>query len=80
MVSAAAAMLPTPQSESQFTPQWSKAVMRRYFEDDLETALDDVEIIEVAAALNEVQGILSVTYVVDVKYKLLQKDGEGNGY
>ncbi len=61
---------PTPQSEAEFTPEWTKAVMRSYFVDDLEVDPGDVEVTEVRAAKNEVQGILSVTYVVDVKYRV----------
>ena len=64
------AIPPTPQNETEFNPKWVKAVMRRYFEDDLGVDPETVEVTEVTAAHNEVQGILSTTYVVKFKFRV----------
>ena len=71
---------PTPQKEAEFNPKWVKAVMRRYFEDNLGVDPEAVEVTEVSAAKNEVQGILSVTYVVSFKFRVegSEEYGEGN--
>ena len=61
---------PTPQCATEFHPAWVKAVMRRYFEDDLGVDPEAVEVTEVAAADNEVQGILSTTFVVSFKFRV----------
>ena len=58
----------TPQSESEFTPEWAKFALSKHFEaEEMDAA--EVEVVGVAAAKNEVQGILSLTYVVDVEFK-----------
>ena len=70
---------PTPQCESEFHPEWVKAVMRRYFEDDLGVDPEAVEVTEVAAAVNEVQGILSTTYVVRFKFRVRDSEEFADG-
>ena len=71
---------PTPQKETEFNPKWVNAVMRRYFEVDLGVDPEAVEVTEVNAAKNEVQGILSITYVVNFKFKVADSEeyAEGN--
>jgi hypothetical protein len=61
-------MIPTPDNEEGFSPEWVAFVLRDYFTRN-ETDPDQVQILTVAAKKNEVQGILSTTYVVDVDYQ-----------
>jgi hypothetical protein len=61
-------MLPTPDREEDFTGDWVLFVLRDFFERN-ERDPDLVQILKVEAKTNEVQGILSTTFVVDVEYK-----------
>ena len=61
-------MIPTPDTEEDFSPEWVAFVLRDYFTRN-EQDPDQVQILTVSAKKNEVQGILSTTYVVDVEYK-----------
>lgn len=61
-------MIPTPDKIEDFSSEWVAFVLRDFFErNDKDPAT--VEILKVDAKVNEVQGILSTTYVVDVEYK-----------
>lgn len=56
---------PTPQTEAEFTPDWFRAVTRKYFEQEGRDP-DKISLVgEVRAAKNELQGILSTTFVVE---------------
>ena len=68
------AIPPTPQGVTEFNPKWVKAVMRRYFEVELGVNPEAVEVTEVTAADNEVQGILSTTYVVNFKFRVADSE------
>ncbi len=74
---------PTPNDESGFDSEWVQAVTRDYLakldsdeqdSDDGETSPDPdkIKVTKVVKAVkNEVQGILSTTYVVDFEYQIL---------
>ena len=65
----------TPQSEEAFTPEWVASVTNDYFtQEDLDPK--DIDILSVQACKNEVQGILSTTYIVDAKYKNSEEEEE----
>jgi len=61
-------MIPTPEKIEDFSPEWVAFVLRDFFERNEKDPLR-VEILKVDAKVNEVQGILSTTFVVDVDYK-----------
>ncbi len=71
----------TPESEKEFTVDWVRPIMDKYFDlmkDDEDVAdKDDVELLEVRAAKNSLQGILSITYILDVDYRVKSKDVKG---
>lgn len=54
---------PTPQSEEEFTVEWITPILRKAVDSD------SAQVLAVRARKNELQGILSTTYVVDVDYK-----------
>ncbi|XP_059096049.1 uncharacterized protein LOC131890667 [Tigriopus californicus] len=58
----------TPKSENEFTPDWAMFVLESFFNEE-EMKLTDIEIVQVQAQKNEVQGILSETFVVDVDFR-----------
>ena len=61
-------MLPTPDKEDDFNADWVSFVLKDYFERN-EKEPELVRILSVSAKKNEVQGILSTTFVVDVDYQ-----------
>jgi hypothetical protein len=61
-------MIPTPEKVEDFSPEWVAFVLHDYFvRNDKDP--NHVQILKVDAKVNEVQGILSTTFVVDVEYK-----------
>ncbi len=63
----------TPKSEREFDAEWVSAVMRDFFvSEGLDP--DQVCVNIVKARKNDVQGILSTTYIVDFEYSI--KGGE----
>ena len=61
-------MIATPDKEEDFSAEWVSFVLQDYFKSN-EKDPELVEIVKVTAKKNEVQGILSTTFVVDVDYK-----------
>ena len=55
---------PTPQTEADFTPEWFRFVTRNYFKEEGRDP-DKITVVSVKAVKNELQGILSTTFVVD---------------
>ena len=68
--------LPTPDCESEFTVEWAKPILEDYFKKTSEIDPNDIKVLEVRTKKNELQGILSITYVVDVDYEGPNEDGE----
>ena len=68
--------LPTPDCESDFTVEWAKPILEDYFKKTSDIDPNDIKVLEVRAKKNELQGILSITYVVDVEYEGPNEDGE----
>lgn len=58
----------TPKSEDEFTPEWAFMALESFFQEE-EMKLGDIEMVQVQARKNEVQGILSETFVVDVNFR-----------
>jgi hypothetical protein len=61
-------MIATPDREEDFSSEWVLFVLHEYFKSN-EKDPELVQIVNVSAKKNEVQGILSTTFVVDVEYK-----------
>jgi len=65
-------MLPTPDKEEDFNADWVLFVLKDYFERN-ERDPELVKVLNVSAQKNEVQGILSTTFVVDVEFQFGEK-------
>jgi len=59
---------PTPTSLEEFTPEWISFIMKDWFAKN-EKDPENVKILEIVPKLNTQQGMLSTTYIVDVKYE-----------
>lgn len=59
----------TPQTPEEFTLEWVSPIINRYFEEKKGKDLSKIQIVDVKAEKNCLQGILSTTFVVDVIYK-----------
>ena len=59
----------TPQKVEDFTLDWIKPIILKYFEEKKAKDVTKIELVEVKAQKNSLQGILSTTYVVDIIYK-----------
>lgn len=60
-------MLPTPNSVEDFSKEWIEFVLQNYFVKN-ELDPDKIEIKSFEAKKNELQGILSTTFIVDVEF------------
>ena len=60
---------PTPESEDDFSPEWAAPILIQQLrkEDEIDP-LAKIEVVEVRAEKNSLQGILSTTFVLDVDY------------
>ena len=67
---------PTPQSEDEFSVDWVRPILLESLGKDLEIDPGQVQVLEVRAKKNALQGILSTTFVVDVDYEAPNEDGE----
>ena len=67
---------PTPQSESDFSVDWVRPILLESFRKEGEIDPETVEVLEVRAEKNSLQGILSTTFVVDVDYEAPDESGE----
>ena len=67
---------PTPQSEDEFSVDWVRPILLESLGKDLEIDPGQVQVLEVRAKKNALQGILSTTFVVDVDYEVPNEDGE----
>ena len=66
---------PTPQSEDEFSVDWVRPILLESLGKE-EIELEQVQVLEVRAKKNALQGILSTTFVVDVDYEAPNEDGE----
>ena len=68
---------PTPQSEDEFSVDWVRPILLESLgKSGLEIDPEQVQVLEVRAKKNVLQGILSTTFVVDVDYEAPNEDGE----
>eukprot|EP00095_Tigriopus_kingsejongensis_P006899 maker-scaffold126_size328755-snap-gene-0.10 protein:Tk06899 transcript:maker-scaffold126_size328755-snap-gene-0.10-mRNA-1 annotation:"AGAP001552-PA" len=58
----------TPTCETEFTPEWVLWVLKDNLREE-DMKLEDIEVTELRVMKNEVQGILSQTFVVDVDFR-----------
>ena len=66
--------LPTPEKEEEFTVEWATPILQDYFKRTNDTDPSDIKVLSVKAKKNELQGILSITYVVDVEFEVCTND------
>ena len=73
---------PTPEREEDFDVAWAEAVTTDFIkervkeDEDLDEVSEAIEIKRVTAKKNEVQGILSTTYIVSIHFTLSGEDQE----
>ena len=67
---------PTPENESEFTVEWVTPILKKVLEKEGEIDPENVNIVEVKAVKNVLQGILSTTYVVDVDFEAPNENGD----
>ena len=67
---------PTPENESEFSIEWVTPILKKQLEKEGEIDPDSVNVVEVKAFKNSVQGILSTTFVVDVDFEAPNENGE----
>ena len=67
---------PTPENESEFSIEWVTPILKKQLEKEGEIDPDSVNVVEVKAVKNSVQGILSTTFVVDVDFEAPNENGE----
>merc|ERR1719464_2660084 len=67
---------PTPENESEFSIQWVTPILKKQLEKEGEIDPESVNVVEVKAFKNSVQGILSTTFVVDVNFEVRNENGE----
>ena len=67
---------PTPENESEFSIEWVTPILTKQLEKEGEIDPDRVNVVEVTAVKNSVQGILSTTFVVDVDFEAPNENGE----
>ena len=69
---------PTPQTEDEFGVDWVRPILLESLgkSENLEIDPEQVQVLEVRAKKNVLQGILSTTFVVDVDYEAPNEDGE----
>ena len=65
--------LPTPEKEEEFTVDWATPILQDYYKRTNNTDPSDIKVLSVKAKKNELQGILSITYVVDVEFEVRPK-------
>ena len=65
----------TPTSVTEFTNEWVKFVLADWFKKN-EKDPEKVNILNISPSLNGLQGLLSTTYIVDVKYEYSGEEGE----
>jgi len=64
---------PTPTCVEEFNKEWIKYVMDDWFaKNDIKT--ESVDIVNFAASLNSLQGLLSTTYIVDIDFTVDNAD------
>merc|ERR1739838_676028 len=67
---------PTPENESEFSIEWVTPILKKQLEKEGEIDPESVNVVEVKAFKNSVQGILSTTFVVDVDFEVPNENGE----
>uniref|UniRef100_A0A0K2T6X4 CHK kinase-like domain-containing protein n=1 Tax=Lepeophtheirus salmonis TaxID=72036 RepID=A0A0K2T6X4_LEPSM len=64
----------TPESCDDFSTNWVQSVTKEYF---VMENIKDARVLSVSAKDNELQGILSKTFVLDIEYRGLEVDDDG---
>ena len=67
---------PTPENESEFSIEWVTPILKKQLEKEGEIDPEKINVVQVKAEKNSLQGILSTTYVVDVDFEAPNENGE----